>query len=287
MFIFAQIFFHIVISNSKGKIIYSQMKRQYFSFYFSTAVILLIILASCGSPRDIVYFQNAEKISRDMYFQDYSEFKTVIMPNDNLFITVSAEKPEAVEVFNTAQLNRTNFTPATLDVFGYLVDHKGNINFPLVGEIHVAGLTKTDVVQLLQKEIAKYITINAIVNIRFLNYKISVLGEVNRPGVYTVTDEKITIPQALALAGDLTIYGDRRNVQLIRIEKNEEKFIFIDLTSPDIFFSPYYYLRQNDVLYVSPNKTKSASSTYNQNLPLLVSLISVTITALALFMRYK
>jgi len=262
------------------------MKRQYFSFYFSTAVILLIIFASCGSPRNIVYFQNSENISKDISYQDYSDFKTVIMPNDNLFITVSALNPEAVAPFNMLQSNRTNFTAATLDVFGYLVDHKGNINFPLVGEIHIAGLTKNDAVQLLQKEVSKFVEY-PVVNIRFLNYKINIIGEVNRPGVYTVTDEKITIPQALALAGDLTIYGDRRNVQLIRIEKNEEKFIFIDLTAPDIFFSPYFYLRQNDILYVAPNKTKAGSSTYNQNLPLIVSLISVTITALALFLRYK
>ena len=213
-----------------------------------------------------------------------TEFKTVIMPNDNLYITVSAVNPEAVEVFNSNLMSRGSLTTTTLDVMGYLVDPKGNINFPLVGEVHVGGLTKKDAVLLLQRSISKFVT-DPIVNIRFLNYKINVLGEVNRPGVYTVTDEKISIVQAIALAGDLTIYGERRNVQLIRMENGEKRFYFIDLTAPDLFFSPYYYLIQNDILYIPPNGTKAGSSTYNANLPLFVSLISITITAIALFRR--
>jgi len=265
------------------------MKHQYSSFNFPVFTLLLLFLfSSCGSKRDIVYFQNSDRIPMDMYDQIGDEFKTVIMPNDNLFITVSAEDPASVEIFNTTQFNRSvNYSSNTLDILGYLVDQKGTINFPTIGEFHIAGLTKMEAVDLLQKEISKYLTKPAVVNIRFLNYKISVIGEVNRPGVYTVSDEKISIPQAIALAGDLTIYGERRTMQLIRMEKGERIFIPIDLTSPDIFFSPYYYLRQNDILYISPNGTKAGSSTYNQNLPLIVSLISVTITAIALFIRYK
>jgi len=265
------------------------MKHQYFSFYFTAfAFLILFLFSSCGSKRDIVYFQNSDRIYRDMYNQINTEFKTVIMPNDNLFITVSAEDPASVEIFNTTQFNRSvNYTSITLDVLGYLVDQKGNINFPTIGEIHVAGLTKMEAIDLLQNTISKYLTKPAVVNIRFLNYKISVIGEVNRPGVYTISDEKVSIPQAIALAGDLTIYGERRTVQLIRVENDEKIFIPIDLTSPDLFFSPYYYLRQNDILYISPNGTKAGSSTYNQNLPLIVSLISVTITAIALFFRYR
>ena len=262
------------------------MKHPYFSFYFPVIILILFFLfSSCGSRRDIVYFQNSDKISDGMYVRDNTEFNAVIMPNDNLFITVSAVNPEAVEVFNTSLLNRGGTLSATtLDVMGYLVDQKGNINFPLAGEIHVGGLTKKDAIQVLQKAVSKFVA-DPVINIRFLNYKISILGEVNRPGVYTVTDEKISIPQAIALAGDLTIYGERHNVQLIRMEKGEKKFYYIDLTSPDLFFSPDYYLHQNDILYVTPNGTKAGSSTYNQNLPLLVSLISVTITAVALFVR--
>ncbi|MCL1932920.1 MAG: polysaccharide biosynthesis/export family protein [Candidatus Azobacteroides sp.] len=260
------------------------MKHAHFSFYFA-ATLLILLFSSCGSRRDVVYFQNSDKIPEGISAQDNSEFNAVIMPNDNLFITVSAVNPDAVEVFNTALLNKGGtLSTTTLDVMGYLVDPKGNINFPVVGEVHVAGLTKTEAIQELQKAVSKFVA-DPVINIRFLNYKISVLGEVNRPGVYTVTDEKISIPQAIALAGDLTIYGERHNVQLIRMEKGEKKFYSIDLTSPDLFFSPDYYLHQNDILYVTPNGTKAGSSTYNQNLPLVVSLISVVITAIALFVR--
>ena len=222
-----------------------------------------------------------------MLEREKAESNILIKPNDNLFIAVTAAvNPEAVEVFNMNR-TRTTLSAATLDVYGYLVDQRGNINLPLIGEVHVAGLSKWEVVRLLQKKISEFITEPVVINIRFLNFKVSVLGEVNRPGVYTVTDEMISIPQALALAGDLTIYGDRRNVQLIRIVNGEKKFYHMDLTTPDIFFSPNYYLLQDDILYVSPNKTKAGSSTYNQNLPLLVSLLSVTITAITLFLRYK
>ena len=262
------------------------MKHLYFTYYVSALLLISLLFSSCGSKRDIVYFQNSEWISSDQFKKNKTEYIAKIMPNDNLFISVTAVNQAAVEAFNIASLNRGSLNTASLDVFGYLVDQNGNINLPYVGEIRVAGLNKPEAIHFIQKEISKYVD-DPIVNIRFLNYKVSVIGEVNRPGVYTVSDEKISIPQAIALAGDLTIYGQRRNVQLIRMEKGEEKIYFIDLTSPDIFFSPNYYLHQNDVLYIAPNKTKAGTSTYNQNLPLLVSLISVTITAVALFVRYK
>jgi len=263
------------------------MKHRYFTFYFPAFIVILFLFSSCGSKRDIVYFQNADKISEELLSLSQKDFKTVIMPHDNLFITVAAANLQSVEVFNSTQFNRTaNYSASTLDILGYLVDQKGNINFPLVGEIRVAGLTKSEATQLLRKEISTFVT-DPVVNIRFLNYKISVIGEVNRPGVYTVTDEKISIPQAIALAGDLTIYGDRRNVQLIRMENNKKQILTFDLTTSDVFLSPDYYLLQNDILYIAPNSTKAGSSTYNQNLPLIVSLISVTITAIALFVRNR
>jgi polysaccharide export outer membrane protein len=207
------------------------------------------------------------------------------MPNDNLFIKVSAINPDAVQIFNLIQTQGGNISTNTLDVLGYLVDQNGDINLPLVGEIHVAGLTKMDAIQLLQKEISKYVE-NPVVNIRIMNYKISILGEVNKPGIYTVSDERISIPQAIAMAGDLTIYGERHNVQLVRIENGEKKFYYFDLTSPNIFSSPNYYLLQNDVLYVSPNGTRvRSSSSYDRNIPFIISLISVTLTVAAFFLR--
>lgn len=257
---------------------------RYHFFSFCVIFLILISFSSCGSKRDIVYFQNLEKIPAELYQQDKADYGVVIESNDNLFITVSSSNPTAVEIFNTVNPGRGGMSSTNLDVLGYLVDTEGEINFPLVGKVHLAGLTKAEAVDLLQKGVATYVK-DAVVNIRFLNYKISVLGEVNRPGVYSVTDERISIPQAIALAGDLTIYGERRTVRLIRIENGKKQFYRINLTSPELFFSPLYYLQQNDILYISPNGTRAGSSTYNQNLPLLISLISVTITAIALFVR--
>jgi len=264
------------------------MKFTKFSFYFTVLILITFFLfSSCASRRGIVYFQHSDKTSEEIDKEANTEFNALIMPNDNLFITVSAVNPDAVEPFNSNLLRgSTSLSTTTLDVMGYLVDQKGNINFPLIGEVHVGGLTKQEAIQTLQKAVAdsKFVE-NPVVNIRFLNYKINILGEVNRPGVYTVTDEKISIPQAIALAGDLTIYGDRRTIQLRRIEQNVVKSYTIDLTSSDIFYSPYYYLQQNDILYIAPNRTRAGSSTYNQNLPLLMSTISVVFTIIAFFIR--
>ena len=263
------------------------MKHKRCLLYTFLSVFAFFLFPSCGSKRNIVYFQSENQTVWPGFNSNRDEYKSVIMPFDNLFITVTSDvNPTAVEVFNPMQNRSSSLTPASIDIFGYLVDHNGNINLPLAGELHVAGLTKTEAVKLLQDSISKYAE-GVVVNIRLMNFKFSVFGEVNRPGTYTITDERISIPQAIAMAGDLTIYGQRRDVKLIRNENGEEKFYNIDLTSTDVFLSPYYYLRQNDVLYISPNKTRAGSSTYNQNLPLIVSVINVTITAIALYIRYK
>jgi polysaccharide export outer membrane protein len=139
---------------------------------------------------------------------------------------------------------------------------------------------------MIQKEISKFVS-DPVVNIRIMNYKITILGEVARPGIYTVSDERISIPQALALAGDLTIFGQRHNVQLIRMENGERKFYYFDLTSPDVFSSPNYYLLQNDVLYVSPNGTRVRNSTSNQNIPLTISIVSAILMLATFLLRNK
>jgi len=263
------------------------MKQRYLYFNFTILIFAtFFLLSSCASKRDIVYFQNSDQIYNSAYRQNDANYMIKIMPNDNLFIRVTSANPEAVAPFNVIQTQSGNIPTGNLDLLGYLVDPKGNINLPLVGEFHVAGLTKAEAIELLQKAISKFVT-DAVVNIRILNYKISIFGEVARPGVYTVTDERISIPQAIALAGDLTIFGERHNVQLIRLEKGERKFYYFDLTSPDIFSSPNYYLLQNDVLYVTPNGTKVRSSTSNQNIPLIISITSALLTVAAFLIRFK
>jgi len=262
------------------------MKQPYF-YFFPFLFILFLLFSSCASRRDILYFQNSDTASGMEYGVRDSDYQTIIKPNDNLYVTVSAFNPDAVTIFNSIPLNRSgNVTNNNQDLAGYLVDQKGNINLPLVDEIHVAGLTKMEATKLLQKEISKFIA-DPVVNIRILNYKISILGEVNHPGVYSVTDERISIPQAIALAGDLTIYGERRHLQLIRMENGEKKSYYFDLTSPELFSSPNYYLHQNDILYVAPNGTRVRSSTFNQNIPLTISIVTAVLTLTSFFIRYK
>jgi polysaccharide export outer membrane protein len=247
------------------------------------AVFVFLLFTGCGSKKDIVYFQGIDKYSTNT--ADSASYTIRIVPNDNLLILVSALNPQAAEPFNTINFTKGGST-GNIEWQGYLVDEQGNINFPVLGNIHLGGLTKTEAVNLLQEQISKYID-NPVVNIRYLNYKISILGEVNRPGIFSISDEKVSILEAIALAGDLTIHGERRTVRICRVENGEKKFYKIDLTSPSLFYSPYYYLQQNDIVYVIPNASKAGSSTYNQNLPLLLSVISVTLTAIALFVRFK
>jgi polysaccharide export outer membrane protein len=250
----------------------------------SGVFLLSLLLSSCGSKKDIIYFQNIENINPEI-MADSAQYAFKIVPNDNLMIMVSSMTPLAVEPFNVINTSRGNSSSNLLELQGYLVDEDGEINFPVIGKIKVGGLTKNEVETLIQEKIAFYVEGLVTVNVRVMNYRISILGEVNRPGMYTVSNEKISLPEALALAGDLTIYGQRHSVQIYRVENGEKRFYTIDLTKPDVFFSPVYYLQQNDIVYVQPNKTKAGSSTYNQNLSLFVSLLSFTFTVVVFFIK--
>jgi polysaccharide export outer membrane protein len=234
---------------------------------------LLLMITSCGSKKDILYFQDIE--SFPLNTTDRAKYQLRILPNDNLLITVSALNPVAAEPFNS--INLTGSYTTGLEWKGYLVDERGEINFPVIGKVTVGGLTKAEAEKLLGDKITHYIA-DPVVNIRFMNYKISILGEVNRPGTYTINDEKVSLPEAISLAGDLTIYGQRQNVRIYRMENGEKRYYTVDLTSPSVFYSPYYYLQQNDLVYVEPNKARAGASTYNQSLPLIFSAISILVT---------
>lgn len=239
-------------------------------------------MTSCRSSKDIEYFQGTDKISDITYQYDMANYEIKIMPNDNLLITVSsAANPLAVEPYNSINLTRSYST--TLEWEGYLVDENGDINFSGIGKVHLGGLTKTEAIVLLQNKISQYV-VDPVVNIRFMNYKVAVLGEVNRPGTYYINTERISIPDALAQAGDMTIYGKREDVLICRVENGEKKFYHVDMTSPSIFFSDAYYLQQNDIIYVKPNKSKAMSSSYNPMLGtiLSVSTLLISITTLIL-----
>ncbi|MDL2224194.1 polysaccharide biosynthesis/export family protein [Bacteroidales bacterium OttesenSCG-928-M06] len=245
----------------------------------SSLLLLLAIawMTSCRSSKDIEYFQDVNEIPDIAYQYDMANYEIKIMPNDNLLILVTAEKPLAAVPYNSVDLTK-GYGITTLEWQGYLVDENGDINFPELGKVHLGGLTKSEAITLLQNKISEFIT-KPLVNIRIMNYRVSIFGEVNRPGTFSVSSEKISVPEALALAGDMTIYGKREDVLICRVENGEKKFIHVDLTSSSVFFSEAYYLQQNDIIYVKPNRSKAMSSSYN---PMTGTILSVATLLIAI-----
>jgi polysaccharide export outer membrane protein len=223
---------------------------------------LIFFMTSCYSTRKTTYFRDLGNMTID----SKTEIEPpVIHKNDILSIKVSSLNPNASELFNSTNApggagNSTNAGTNTQS-FGYLVDVDGNIQIPILGNIKVEGLTTKALKDTLLKQIvARNLLIDPIVTVRFLNFRISVLGEVDHPSVYNVPSEKITLLEALALAGDLTVYSRRDNILIIREENGEKKLTRLDLSSSEIFYSPYYHLKSNDIVYVEHNKAKVASS---------------------------
>ena len=261
--------------------------KKYFSFII--AALLLLSLASCGSSKSVAYIQNSDSIAYD---NSRFLYDAKIMPKDQLTITVNTVNPEAALPFNLL-LQNAYTQGRTLSTTGgtlmpYLVDNEGYINFPVVGRLKVGGLTKSECENLILDKIRPYMaeTENPVVTVRMSSYSVSVLGEVARPGSFQVAREKITILEALAQAGDLTIYGVRDKVKLIREDATGKKEIHtLDLTNANIVNSPYYYLQQNDIVYVEPNKIKAQNSRVGSITTLWVSATSILISVASLIVN--
>ena len=234
-----------------------------------------LLLSSCATVKDIAYFQNKvvdhpEKIDKHAGI--------VIQPKDQLSIVVSSRNPELAAMFNLTSVQyqagaEITSTGGGQRILGYVVDNDGNIDFPVLGVLEVAGLTRWELSELIKKQLlAKQYLTDAVVTVEFMNFKISVLGEVASPGTYNIQGDKVTVLQAISMARDLTIYGERNNVSIIR-ERNGERTIYeIDLTNVDLFQSPAYYLQQNDIVYVQPNKYKKRQSTVDNKTQWITSL---------------
>ena len=244
-----------------------------------------MIFGSC-SNKNVAYFQNSNIVNLE---QSRVLYDARIMPKDVLTITVSTSDADAAAPFNMTvptpltQSMRTTTSQPLLQ--SYLVDNDGYIDFPRVGRLHVGGLTKSQAERVILEKIKPYMSKaeTPIVTVRMSNYKISVLGEVTRPGMYTVTNEKISILEALAQAGDLTIYGVRNNVKLIREDSTGMKSIHVlNLNDANIINSPYYYLQQNDIVYVEPNKVKAQNSSVGSMTTLWFSATSILISLTSL-----
>lgn len=234
---------------------------KYSTFFNCLVLILIVLCTSCSSYKNIPYFQNVNRGNNlNESIDNFSPL--TIQREDILGITVSSLNPEAWGDSS----NKTS---------GYRVDQSGEIQLPLIGNLKVAGMTTEMIGKEIQKRLTTYLK-QPSVNVRIMNFKISVIGDVARPNVYQIPNERVTVPEALGLAGDLNITGIRNNVLLIRENDGKRQYYNLDLTSADLFKSPYYYLKNNDVLYVQPDKTKSNSGDRNyRNASLILSAASV------------
>jgi polysaccharide export outer membrane protein len=252
--------------------------------YLLILTALSLTLSSCRHVKDVTYFQasrdtSAKKVTYPNFDKTHEAktmmYEAVIQPNDILSIYVSSLSQEASSFFNTiTKSERPDFgdSYSTRPNVGYMVDVNGNIEMPLVGKVKLAGLTTTVARDTLQKRLEQYLQ-SPSVRLYFENFKVTILGEVTHPGVFSVTNEKITIPEAIGMAGDLNIYGNRRDVLLIREENGVKSYTKVDLTRRDLFTAPYYYLHSNDILYVPPVKDKLAQSdNFYRVAPMLISL---------------
>lgn len=251
---------------------------------------LVLIAASCASPEKVLYLQDVAQYKQ----QEIDEvYEVRIHKDDLLSIMVNSRNPELALPFNmpmvTYQLGTNQGAAGQQRVLGYLVDSEGNIDFPILGKIKVDGLSRLQLTELIKnKLIDEDLIKDPIVTVQMLNFKISIMGEVARPGSFTITSDRVTLLEALSMAGDLTIYGKRDRVAVIREVDGKRTILYHDLRSADLFRSPCYYLQQNDIVYVEPNKAKIGQSEINQNnsvgvwlsaLSVLTSIVSIIIVS--------
>ncbi|WP_231595876.1 polysaccharide biosynthesis/export family protein [Sphingobacterium endophyticum] len=247
-----------------------------------SCIVAMSLLSSCASRKDLVYFQPDSTQLNTSYELNAPKLQA----GDILAISVTADDVRATEPFNqispynnTGTLQNTNpFIPT------YAIDVNGDIEFPKIGKIKLAGKTRTQAMNYLKTEISRYI-VNPGISMEIRNFKVTVLGEVRNPGSYPINNDRITLLEAIGLAGDLTINGVRNNVMVIREENGKKEEFRVDLTKKDALNSPAYYLAQNDVIYVEPNGAKIQSSKYTQNTSIFVSIASLIITIVAVVVR--
>jgi len=245
-------------------------------------LLLIVVVSSCVTSKEVIYFQD-EPVSE--YNDIPMNSDIVYKPNDLIFISVGGDA-DAVAPFNLPAVSYSVSSVnanADLKMPTYLIDKNGNIEYPVLGTIKLGGLSREDATSFLKNKISAYVK-DPIINIRLINFTITVLGEVRNPGTFTVEDERISLIEALGLAGDLTIYGKRENVFLIREREGKKVFTKFDLTKISTITSPNYYLEQNDVLVIEPNSAKIRSASYNQNNGVIISAVGTLATILAIFL---
>ena len=262
---------------------------KYFFLLKKTIPFLFVLLFfSCKPTKELVYYQNIDGLAG---IEKSNSYEIKIQPDDLLMIIVSADDRESAIPFNLSSVS----VPLAMNVNSggminamgqetmqsYLVDAAGTIDFPVLGKLQVGGLARSDLMQLLETKITKYIK-NPIINIRLMNFKVSVQGEVTLPGTYPVNSDRVTLIEAISMAKDLTIYGKRNNILVIREVNGVKSSNRVDITKADFINSPFYYLAQNDVVYVEPNKTRINGAAVGANTGVIISITSLVITLITL-----
>lgn len=236
-------------------------------------IVLAFFLTSCASKKEVVYFQNAKDFETIVNTDTFtSRFKI----NDIVSINVSTFDLEAVKPFNL--IRNAGNQNGNVEELDYLIDNEGNIDYPILGKIKLLGLTVEEAKLLFKEKLNDYLS-DPIINIRILNFRVTVLGEVGKPGTYSVSGERSSILEAIGLAGDLTIKGRRDNVMVIRDFNGTKTYTRIDLTTKEAFNSPVYFLTQNDVVYIEPNKSAISSSSFDSRVSVAISIASILITS--------
>lgn len=257
------------------------MSKYLFEACCALFIISVLFCSSCASKKDVVYLQPDSVELNTLYELNAPK----LQPGDILAISVTADDVRATQSFNqispynTGNLQSTNpFIPT------YAIDVNGEIDFPKIGKIKLGGKTRTQAMDLLRNEVGKYI-IDPGISMVIRNFRVTVLGEVRSPGTFTVENDRLTILEALGMAGDMTMYGERKNVLIVREQDGKKQEFRLDLTQRETMNSPAYYLTQNDVVYVEPNGARVQSSKYSQNTSIFISVASVLITVISVLTR--
>ncbi len=253
-----------------------------------TITFIIALLSGCTSYKKLGYLKGVETLPQEQLEEASRLYAPKIMPGDLLTITVNAVNSGAAIPFNLpltpAPTSGVGGIITTVGVQTYQVNSDGSINFPVLGKLQITGYTRSELENLLKNKIyPQYITEEPIVTVRFVNYTISILGEVNRPGQYQFPSERVNLLDALAMAGDLTIFGKRDNVLLKRTNANgSNEFVRLNLQDKNLALSPYFYMQQNDVIYIEPNKARGNSSGIGTAETISISIVSTLISVATL-----
>lgn len=258
------------------------------SFKLGIFTLVLFSFFGCQTHKKLVYFQDGISTADSVDY--HTQYTPTLKKDDLLSISVTADDPATALPFNLDQKNinpnlNNGYTMGNQERVGYLVGEDGTINFPVLGSLELNGMKRSAAIQLLEDSLTNYLS-NPIVNIQILNYKVTVLGDVQRPGTFKVPNERITVLEAIGLAGDLNITGNRKNIKVVRDNDGIKTEHNIDLTSSSIFSSPAYYLQQNDVVYVEPNVAQRNNSTvWKTSGSIFISTVALIITTINVLIK--